>query len=232
MKKGSFILYADAYESIRSLTLAQKGQLLDAMFIYQRGEEMPEVDPVVEMAFSFIKRSFDRDADKYAKRCEKARESAKMRWDANACERIKRNAKHADNDNVPYPDTVSKISSDNSDEQPGALKGKPSKCSEEDWKRYMKKSEQFLTWRQSELGKMVKITTSTILNGAKALDNLVRVQGFSEESVLDNVRWGAGDSFWGKQIRSLGSLTKKSSNGDTKYINMCASRMTEKVNAS
>lgn len=112
--KNSFILYADAYDSIRSLTTAQKGQLLDAVFTYHRGEDMPTLDPVVDMAFSFMRRMFDRDAHKYAERCEKAKLSAKKRWDANACERIKRNAKHADNDNVSVNDhdTVSKDSKD------------------------------------------------------------------------------------------------------------------------
>ena len=102
--KSSFILYADAYDSIRTLTDVKKGQLLDAIFMYQRGEDMPVLDPVVEMAFSFMRRVFERDADKYAERCEKAKMSAKMRWDANAYERIKRNANHADNDTVPVPD--------------------------------------------------------------------------------------------------------------------------------
>lgn len=106
MKKDSFILYADAYDSIRSLPDAQKGQLLDAIFLYHRCEELPGLDPVVEMAFSFIRRAFERDAAKYAERCEKARESARKRWDAIACERIKGNANDADNVPVPVPDPV------------------------------------------------------------------------------------------------------------------------------
>lgn len=119
-----------------------------------------------------------------------------------------------------------------SDEQPEVRKGKPSKCTDEDWNRYLDKSEQFLEWRQSELGKMVKITEATIRSGAKALDNLIRVQGYDEETVLENIRWGARDSFWGTQIRSLGSLTKSGSNGDTKYVNMCAARLREVRDAS
>ena len=106
MKKDSFILYADAYDSIRSLPIAQKGQLLDAIFLFQLGEDIPKLDPVVEMAFSFLRRNFDRDAVKYAERCEKARASARKRWDANACERKKRNANDADT--VPVPDEEKK----------------------------------------------------------------------------------------------------------------------------
>ena len=102
MKKDSFLLYADAYDCIRSLPIAKKGELLDAIFLYHREESIPELDPVVEMAFNFLRSGFERDAAKYAERCEKARQSARKRWDANACERTKRNANHADND--PDPD--------------------------------------------------------------------------------------------------------------------------------
>jgi hypothetical protein len=96
--KNSFILYKDQYDSMRSLAVAQKAQLLDAIYLYHLNEQIPELDPVVQMAFSFIKRQFDKDNDKYAEKCRKASKSARMRWDANACERIKRNAFDADND--------------------------------------------------------------------------------------------------------------------------------------
>ena len=86
MGNGSFVLYADAYESMRSLADAQKGKLLDAIFLYHLGEQIPEMDAVVAMAFSFMRRTFDRDSAKYNERCEKARKSANMRWHANACE--------------------------------------------------------------------------------------------------------------------------------------------------
>lgn len=104
MKRDSFILYADAYDSIRSLTDAQKGQLLDMIFCFCRDEKLPETDQIVSVVFSFIQRTLERDARKYEKRCEKARMAARMRWDANACERIPSNAKNADND--PDPDPV------------------------------------------------------------------------------------------------------------------------------
>lgn len=96
--KNSFILYADAYDSIRTLTDEECGQLLRAIFLYHCGEELPELTPVVGMAFSFLRRTFDANSSKYKYKCEKAKAAAKVRWDANACERIKRNAFDADTD--------------------------------------------------------------------------------------------------------------------------------------
>jgi len=68
----SFILYNDTYEHIKSLSLADKGKLLDAIFNHANNNAI-EVDGVVAMAFSFIKSQMDRDADKYNKFIEKQR---------------------------------------------------------------------------------------------------------------------------------------------------------------
>ncbi len=59
--KKSFVLYNDQYEAVEDLTDEQKGQLLDAMFLYSRGEELKEYDPIVKMAFKFFRIVFDRD---------------------------------------------------------------------------------------------------------------------------------------------------------------------------
>jgi len=97
MKKG-FVLYNDQYEPIKALSQEQKGDLLDAIFQYQRDGTQPENGTMVSMAFSFFKIAFDRDEDKYLKRCEKNRENARIRWDATACDGIRMDAKHADSD--------------------------------------------------------------------------------------------------------------------------------------
>lgn len=84
----SFILYTSYYAIIEGLSDAQLGQLTRAIFIYARDGKIIELEPVVRMAFSFIRDNIDRNADKYQKKCEKMRENIKKRWEK----------KQADND--------------------------------------------------------------------------------------------------------------------------------------
>ena len=60
----SFILYQEYQKNISILTQNQKGDLLDAIFSYNQGIEI-ELDPIVKMAFSFIKSDLDRNKAKY-----------------------------------------------------------------------------------------------------------------------------------------------------------------------
>lgn len=98
MKKG-FVLYLDQYKPIKNLTQEQKGDLLDAIFKYNQDNASVTLnDPVLEMAFSFFKQAFDRDHDKYLKKCAKNKLNARKRWDANGCGRIQPDAMDADID--------------------------------------------------------------------------------------------------------------------------------------
>lgn len=76
----SFILYTSYYAIIEGLTDQQLGQLTRALFIYARDGEQIQLEPVVRMAFSFIKDNIDRNADKYQKKCERNRENIRKRW--------------------------------------------------------------------------------------------------------------------------------------------------------
>ena len=98
MKKESFVLYNSFYEPIRSLSKEDKASLLDAIFQYQINGNIPTLSISANMAFMFIKSQFERDNEKYKKRCEKNAANARMRWDTNACERIQTNANDADDD--------------------------------------------------------------------------------------------------------------------------------------
>ena len=77
----SFILYTSDYQLIEGLTDAQMGQLTRALFIYVRDGEQIQLEPVVRMAFVFIKDKIDRNAAKYQRKCERLRANAKKRWD-------------------------------------------------------------------------------------------------------------------------------------------------------
>lgn len=91
----SFILYTSYYALIEGLTDEQLGQLTRAIFLYARDGKSIELEPVVRMAFAFIKDNIERNQDKYQAKCEKNRQIALER------ERKKREAREkADNTNV------------------------------------------------------------------------------------------------------------------------------------
>ena len=91
----SFILYTSYYALIEGLTDEQLGQLTRAIFLYARDGETINLEPVVRMAFAFIKDNIERNQDKYQAKCEKNRQIALER------ERKKREAKEkAGNTNV------------------------------------------------------------------------------------------------------------------------------------
>lgn len=91
----SFILYTSYYALIEGLTDEQLGQLTRAIFLYARDGKSIKLEPVVRMAFAFIKDNIERNQDKYQAKCEKNRQIALER------ERKKREAREkADSTNV------------------------------------------------------------------------------------------------------------------------------------
>lgn len=73
--KNSFVLYSSYMEQINLLSMEQRGVLLTAIMAYEGKGEIPEMDGMTLMAFTFIKADLDRDAEKYQRTCE-ARRSA------------------------------------------------------------------------------------------------------------------------------------------------------------
>ena len=91
----SFILYTSYYALIEGLTDEQLGQLTRAIFLYARDGKTINLEPVVRMAFAFIKDNIERNQDKYQAKCEKNRQIALER------EKKKREAREkAGNTNV------------------------------------------------------------------------------------------------------------------------------------
>lgn len=93
----SFILYTSDYQLIQGLTDEQLGQLTRALFIYARDGKTIKLEPVVRMAFVFIKDKIDRNQTKYQKKCERLRANAQKRWgmqknanDTEACNTIQK----------------------------------------------------------------------------------------------------------------------------------------------
>lgn len=110
----SFILYTSDYQLIEGLTDEQLGQLTRALFIYARDGEVINLEPVVRMAFVFIKDKIDRNQGKYQARCEKnrqialerearkreARKSTKEHERAQSCTNVNERLRNSTNDHV------------------------------------------------------------------------------------------------------------------------------------
>ena len=109
--KKSFVLYQDYKTHISLLSQEQKGYLLDAIFEYNEGN-LIKLDPIVEMAFSFIKTQMDRDSDKYAIELEKRRSAGRKGGLAKASSAKQCLASLADNETDIVTVTVNDINKD------------------------------------------------------------------------------------------------------------------------
>lgn len=76
-----FMLYTAKYPAIKTMTQEQKGDLLDALYAYaiDGAQISAEADPMVQMAFAFIRDAIDRAQGKYEAKCERNRQTALKR---------------------------------------------------------------------------------------------------------------------------------------------------------
>jgi len=77
MAKKSFILYCDMKAPIESLSDEEAGKLFKAVFEYNNGGVTQELSPAADMAFTFLKQQFARDAEKYEAIVERNRKNGK-----------------------------------------------------------------------------------------------------------------------------------------------------------
>ena len=75
------MLYTAQYPAIKTMTQEQKGDLLDALYVYaiDGAQISAEADPMVQMAFAFIRDAIDRAQGKYEAKCERNRQTALKR---------------------------------------------------------------------------------------------------------------------------------------------------------
>ena len=76
-EKVSFLMYLDYEEHFKLMTDEQLGQLLREIMEYEKTRQVPQLDGMVKMAFSFIKAQLDRDREKYEEKCAKNKENGK-----------------------------------------------------------------------------------------------------------------------------------------------------------
>ena len=70
MEKKSFLMYLEYEEQLADLSDEELGQLMRAIFQYEKDGTEPKFIGLLKMAFSFIKGNLNRDKQKYDKRCE------------------------------------------------------------------------------------------------------------------------------------------------------------------
>ena len=155
--KKSVIVYVDWISIFDELSDEEAGKLIKHLFKYVNDLKPEAPDRLTKLLFEPIKQTLKRDLVKYEGKCVKNRENAFKRWDkknANASERIRVNANHADSvsDSVNDSDSVSVI----------------------DKKEKKSKYAEFVSLLQSEYGKLIlehgeenTKTLITILNNYK-----------------------------------------------------------------
>ena len=77
-KPKGFVVFYDYREHLELLTDEERGRLFMALFEYGETGEVPALEGVVRMAFSFMKTQMDRDAAKYSQICQKRSEAGKQ----------------------------------------------------------------------------------------------------------------------------------------------------------
>ena len=125
--KNSFILYHSQWDMLSVMSIEQRGELITAIFAYERTRELPTTDDLaVKVAFASIAGRLDFNREKYAAKCGKNTENVNKRWhgspkedamqantnvrkrtspNTNVYERIPPNTNYTDNDTDTDTDT-------------------------------------------------------------------------------------------------------------------------------
>lgn len=78
---GVMLYFAETRPLLALMTDTERGQLFTAILDYAEYDTEPVLSDRLASAWPFIKGKIDRDAEAYRKKCEKAAESAKSRWE-------------------------------------------------------------------------------------------------------------------------------------------------------
>ena len=117
MAKKGVIMYYDLLEQLQDFSDESFGKIARAMIEYDKNGTLPNFEGELKIAFKFIKLSIDRNKEEYEQKCEKNRDNALKRWNANGCERIQTDSFNADidkdNDNDKDNDIDKDIDKDN-----------------------------------------------------------------------------------------------------------------------
>lgn len=139
--KESFVLYVKYLDNIEMLSMEQRGILITALMSYVAGKDIPDMDGMTAMAYSFIKSQIDRDFEKYEETCRKRSEAGKLggRPKAKDSEEKHEKAKKSNgfSEKQNNPDNDNEYDSDNEND----IKNKYSCAFEALWAAYPRKKE-------------------------------------------------------------------------------------------
>lgn len=102
--KNSFLIYCDTLKNIEHLTNEEKGILFQHLLEYVNDLDPVLNDRLILTAWKPIEQTLKRDLKKWEHKSEQNSKNAKIRWDANACKRIRTDANDADSVNVTVND--------------------------------------------------------------------------------------------------------------------------------
>lgn len=123
-EKKSFLMYTSYLDNVAFLSDEEAGQLLKAIYAFVNGDEVPELERVVQVTFNPIKSHLERDMEKYKDICRKRSENIQKRWEkrknTNEYNCIQTDSNYTDNDNenenVNVNDNVNENGNDNVNE--------------------------------------------------------------------------------------------------------------------
>lgn len=106
------LLYFDLRPALDLLTYEEKGEIFDAILAYGEDGTVPDFDSdVLNMLWAFVVRRIDADRANYLAKCEKNRQRALKRWNADACEGLPEDAEPANNNSNVNPNVNSNSTS-------------------------------------------------------------------------------------------------------------------------
>jgi len=79
-RKNSFVLYHSYAKHLKRFSDEQVGKLMRCVFHYSETGEVLELEPLLEVAFDFIKEDIDINKEKYEETCKKNKENIEKRW--------------------------------------------------------------------------------------------------------------------------------------------------------
>lgn len=197
MDKNSFIMYTNYSKHLQKLDQSQKGDLLDALFLYVDTGNEPSLDPVTSMAFSFICEDIQLNAKKWAESKEKRKAAGQQGGLAKAS-----NARNASECQANLAVNVNENVNVNN------KRGKAAKTVFD----HESKAYQCALWLDDDLRKRLPqrkpSTEETLQKWADGFDKTNRIDGYDWELIRDVYEFSQKDSFWKLQIMSGDNFRK------------------------
>lgn len=108
--KKSFLMYTSYLDNVVLLSDEEAGKLLKAIYAYVNGNEVPELDRILQLTFNPIKSHLERDMKKYNDICRKRSENVQKRWsktkNTNEYNCIQNDTTYTDNENKNEKENV------------------------------------------------------------------------------------------------------------------------------